>query len=417
MKLLVITDSYPPHHSGGYELRAREILDGLDHRNHEILVLTSKCPRQSCDLHRGEKNIFRKLHADKPTKRLMGRIYSEYLDIKFIHDAIHTFRPDLIYLFHVINLTRTIYPYLADRNIPIVFDEGGKGYLYSSLHRGPWYSFIDHKSGSKIKNRVKPIFVRVISLLSKDLLKQHWIWPANIQVYFNSHLNRQNARNAGLAVEECPVIHSGIDEKLFEYQPREKMGKPIQILVPGRIESRKSQMDAIALLAELLRANIDARLIIVGTNNSNSYLQEIMKKIDSLGLEGKVEVLPMVEHQTLVRFYQESDICFFTSRAQTGLSRVPLEAMACGCLLFTYGDEGSNEIVEDKETGFIVPRGNVAQMVETIRDLCNDHEKYRRMIRNARKSVEENHTMDMYIDTIEYFLKKAVVGQHGTISS
>ena len=125
----------------------------------------------------------------------------------------------------------------------------------------------------------------------------------------------------------------------------------------------------------------------------------------------------MVDHRTLVRFYQESDICFFTSHAQTGLSRVPLEAMACGSLLFAYGNEGSDEIVNDKETGFIVPQGNVATIVEIIQELSRDHEKYQRMIRNARKCVEENHTMDLYIDKIEGFLNQAVLEQHGTISS
>ena len=91
--------------------------------------------------------------------------------------------------------------------------------------------------------------------------------------------------------------------------------------------------------------------------------------------------------------------------------------MACGSLLFAYGNEGSDEIVNDKETGFIVPQGNVATIVEIIQELSRDHEKYQRMIRNARKCVEENHTMDLYIDKIEGFLNQAVLEQHGTISS
>ena len=41
MKILVITNLYPPHEIGGYELRCRDVCDRLKASGHEIHILTS----------------------------------------------------------------------------------------------------------------------------------------------------------------------------------------------------------------------------------------------------------------------------------------------------------------------------------------------------------------------------------------
>src|SRR5579859_3736774 len=41
MKILVVTNLYPPHHVGGYELGCRDIVEQLRRRGHEVRVLTS----------------------------------------------------------------------------------------------------------------------------------------------------------------------------------------------------------------------------------------------------------------------------------------------------------------------------------------------------------------------------------------
>jgi glycosyltransferase involved in cell wall biosynthesis len=408
MKILAITDSYPPHHSGGYELRSRDILDSLNHHGHGLLILTTKCPLKGCDLHMGEKRILRKLHKGDPADGLVKKIFNEFQDVHFIHSAINRFKPDLVYLFHVINLTRSMYPYLADCKIPIIFDEGGRGYLYAHSHRGPWYGYTESESASKIKKEIVSVLIVSINRMSGNLLKMHWKWPENIRIYFNSQLNQKNAQDAGLNVAEFPVIHSGINIQQFLFRPRSELQKPIQILVPGRIEPRKGQLDSIYLLADLLRLNINASLTIVGINNSDSYFQELLEKVGLKNLAGKVKILPMVDYENLARFYQEADICFFTSYAKTGFSRVPLEAMACGCLVITYGYEGSNEIIDNGTNGFIVSDRDFEKVTKIILNLSRFPEEYRKIVENAKNCIEKNHTMDLYVDKIESFLQEAV---------
>ena len=41
MKILVISDLYPPNYIGGYELNCRDSVDALIAKGHEVSVLTS----------------------------------------------------------------------------------------------------------------------------------------------------------------------------------------------------------------------------------------------------------------------------------------------------------------------------------------------------------------------------------------
>lgn len=41
MRILVISNLYPPYYIGGYELACKNVADGLRKREHEIVVLTS----------------------------------------------------------------------------------------------------------------------------------------------------------------------------------------------------------------------------------------------------------------------------------------------------------------------------------------------------------------------------------------
>jgi glycogen synthase len=41
MRVLVLSNFYPPHFIGGYELGCRDVVEGLKARGHDVRVLTS----------------------------------------------------------------------------------------------------------------------------------------------------------------------------------------------------------------------------------------------------------------------------------------------------------------------------------------------------------------------------------------
>jgi glycosyltransferase involved in cell wall biosynthesis len=161
------------------------------------------------------------------------------------------------------------------------------------------------------------------------------------------------------------------------------------------------------LLANLRELGIACNLIIVGQKWSNSYYLEVEQEIKELFLEETVTVMPMVGQKQLVAFYQQSDICFFPSYYRTGFSRIPLEAMACGCIVFSYGNEGSDEIIQNKQNGFLVSPGDYREISLRILELIRSPRIVEKLTSNARKEVDDKFSIQEYVDSVEEILINA----------
>jgi len=422
MKILVITSRYPPYHFGGYELRVKNIIDALAYRGHSVLVLTSH--KESRSRGSDEETAYpvqRGLYFDLKVGSLINRmtlhrwsypigmllvfireLWRDWCDTAFIESQIVHFQPDVIYLGHIANLSKALLPYLADIKIPIIYDEGGSGLVNAWTEKGIWYKYIDEYSNSNaLLIQVKRWVVNLVGVWSKARIKPRWGWPDCMQAIFNSALNYNNALAMGVPLENAKIIHSGIDTDKFAYRPREKMNSPLLLLVPSRIEPRKGQIDAVRLLSEISKMGMDARLILVGEKWSNSYYLEIEDEITNHNLEEKIAIYPMIEHNNLVNFYHHADICFFPSYYRTGFSRIPLEAMACGCVVISYGNEGSDEIIHDGQTGFLVQTEDYRRMVALLTDLLSNPRRIRQVTNTARHEVEIHHSMNYYVSRIE----------------
>jgi len=116
----------------------------------------------------------------------------------------------------------------------------------------------------------------------------------------------------------------------------------------------------------------------------------------------------MLDYEQLPAIYQQADVCFFPSYWKSGLSRVPLEAMASGCAVISYGNEGSPEIIRNNETGYLIPEGDVEAAANLIGDLIAHPATYRSVTEKARAMVESRHSLEPYVDKIEAFLLEAV---------
>ena len=61
MKILVVSNLYPPQHVGGYELGCRDVVEKLRARGHDVRVLTSTFRNGQTENPPDEKNVGRTL--------------------------------------------------------------------------------------------------------------------------------------------------------------------------------------------------------------------------------------------------------------------------------------------------------------------------------------------------------------------
>ena len=73
--------------------------------------------------------------------------------------------------------------------------------------------------------------------------------------------------------------------------------------------------------------------------------------------------------------------------------------------VIAFDIRSSGEIVEDGQTGFLVPRGDVESMAERIIQLANDRQKLTEFGNNGLRRVESMFTIDQVINNVRDFLE------------
>lgn len=406
MRIITISAVYPPYHSGGYGIRIKNIMDGLSARGHDISVLTTKATSRKLDESiENTYPIFRYLNNRYQAKFFPKEVLFDIRDVFTIDKTIRKFKPDLIYLGHIYPLTKQLLPFLSTLKIPILCDEGGNSLKGAWTERGRWFSFSgDYQARFQWLNKLKPLVIQAVKILSGGRIKEGWSWPTKLSVIFNSKMNQSFVLGLGMPVLRSEVIYSGIDTEIFTFQARDELKRPLRIICPGRVEPRKGQLDAVRLLAFLKSQEIDANLLIVGKVMSHDYKQQILDEIEQNNLEENAKLLPMVSQEELAKLYHQADICFFPSYQDSGLSRIPMEAMACGSIVVSYGNEGSDEIIKNDVNGYCAEPGDIKKVTEIIKALEASSAKVQEISTTARSEIIETYTLTAYIAKIETFI-------------
>lgn len=409
MKILAISAFHPPCHSGGYELRIKEIMDGLSQRGHQVRMLTNRAngPKKA---ETSAYPVLRLLHNRLKARFFLHELLNDLRDTRLLQREIEHFQPDVIYLGHTYILSKALLPFLARQQTPIYYDEGGSGLIEAWMEHGRWFRFSgDWRSSFAPLNWMKPLVVKLVCALGEGRIFPKWTWPEKMRIVFNSQLNQNNAAAAGVPVENSMVLHSGVDTDLFSFQPREGFGDPLRIICPGRLERRKGQLDAVELLHALLETGIDAHLTLAGAGWTDGYASEIENRIQQLGLQEKVQLKSMLTSTELVKEYHQADVCFFPSVFRTGFSRTPLEAMACGCIVISYGNEGSDEILSEEFPETLFSGGDYVSMIHFICDLAGHPAKVQEYTMRSRYFVERRYKINDYINSIQLELSTLLI--------
>lgn len=173
----------------------------------------------------------------------------------------------------------------------------------------------------------------------------------------------------------------------------------VEIVLPASFQHRKNQLDAIRALS--LIDDESVRLTLWGTISPlNPYFIAVQELIDSLGLSDRVRIPGFGTEQDV---YSSADIVLMTSLSE-GFGYPLLEAAYHRLPTVTYDYEfGPRDVVEDGESGCIVPVGDVETLAGRLRELAADAQLRERYGRRAREIFDERFSAD------------AVVSQYGAV--
>ncbi|HEY5875717.1 MAG TPA: glycosyltransferase [Ilumatobacteraceae bacterium] len=172
---------------------------------------------------------------------------------------------------------------------------------------------------------------------------------------------RQFRRLYGDPPGRIEIVAPGVEHALFAPGDRRGarralgLGDHPVLLFVGRIQPLKGADVAVRALAALNRP--DAVLLVVGGasgNDGGSEVDRVHRLIDELGVRSQVRFVPPQQHHILSTYYRAADVVLVPSRSES-FGLVALEAAACGTPVIASAVGGLLTLVDDGDTGFLVP--------------------------------------------------------------
>jgi glycosyltransferase involved in cell wall biosynthesis len=202
------------------------------------------------------------------------------------------------------------------------------------------------------------------------------------------------------------LIHNGIDVDRFvmgrEAVAVKQQGadKKLRVGMTGHLAPIKGQEDLIRAAAIVCEHRRDIEFVIAGADKSRSgeNRRHLEKLIDELRLKQEVKLVGWIDD--VAKLLPTFDLFVSPSRSEPfGLSII--EAMAAGVPVIATLSEGAREIIDDDQTGRLVPTGDVESLASTILDSLSDDEQCGRLSENAQRAVGECFSLERMLDATE----------------
>jgi len=179
-------------------------------------------------------------------------------------------------------------------------------------------------------------------------------------------------------------------EELLHFFPRS-----MQHIVgaAGRLSPEKGFGVLVDAAASVVRQDSSVGFVLFGDGPLRDSLRE---RIESRGIQGNF-VLAGFRHD-LDDFMPHFDLLTLPSFTE-GLPNVVLEAFAAGVPVVATAVGGTPEIVDDGQTGFLVPPGQPAQMANRIRQALSDPSWRREAGVLARETVERRFSFEVQAES------------------
>lgn len=223
-----------------------------------------------------------------------------------------------------------------------------------------------------------------------------------------SAINRYSINAFGTHVRTSDVryIDNPINDRWFGIADRTEPGR---ILFGGFIYDLKNLLYLLEAVAELVTKHPYLKLRVAGGVRDPDYYQRCISFVSERGLEKNVEFLGSLSVDAMMEEHSRASIVVLPSK-QENAPVIISEAMAAGRPVIATNVGGVAEMVEDGESGFVVPLDDTRELAARIDCILTDDQLRSKMgeagkaiaERRFRRSVVVSKTIEFYKDVIEH---------------
>jgi glycosyltransferase involved in cell wall biosynthesis len=408
MRILVISNLYPPVAVGGYEIRCAHTMQWLA-RSHEVLVLTSRHRRgalapEDWELDERE-HVLRELPFLPQNKR--GSLRAPLAALRaarIMRRTLRGQRPDLVFVWNASQIPRAAVRIAQSWGVPVAFSVAD-----------PWFDafaggdqFLRHlQPGDRGLRRVWGAIVRLVNRLPSLRVELECSRPAAI-VWNSQALREMTPIPALIEPTLQRVIHpASRNEELFAGVARDPASTPTIAFV-GRIEWEKAPdvaCRAVALLGE--RHGIQARLVLAGTGDG-AALRSLRELVHELGIEDRVELRGPLTPRGVAQLLSCAHALVVPSRWQEPFGLVCLEGALARAPVVASRSGGMPEMLQAEQEALFFEiddiEGCAAALARTLTDRHGSEERAGRAFIRAG-----SYSLERYRADYEAFVQEAAL--------
>ena len=407
MRILVVSNLYPPYYVGGYELRCRQVCEAFRRRGHDVHVLTSNHGLNPGELTPTEDRVERTLQLHgffgHPWLGICRLRQLEFHNNALLRDAVTRVKPDVVHVWNLGGISKSIIFTLARLNIPMVYDVSDH-WIARSLKADVWLDWWNRQPAAMRCRLLRAFW-------SATGLRKYWdkraptnpVCQARFpRLYFCSAALRNLTAAAGYPVDPGTIIHCPVDLTRFCGSPAPVERPMKKLLYVGRLAEDKGVMTLLKALQQAgKRFRSELHIYGKGATDYTASLQAFV-----------------TEHQLPVRFasasadempavYRSHDVLLFTSEWEEPFALTPLEAMASGLPVIGTTTGGSKELLRHRENALTYSAGDSAELAQRILEL-QDNSPLRARLATCGQNEVSRFAEPVILDQIEAYLEESI---------
>jgi len=431
VKILALTNLYPPHHAGTFDTQCQNTVEALRLRGHAVQVLTSM---HGLRAEQRDHEVYRSLMINgafgEPKVTGIQQLRSQEIhNNQVLRDAIAEFQPEIVHVFSLVGLSKSLIFTLHNARIPVaysVYDD----WLANGVEQDPWLrywnapslSFLEQSgrtalemSGERVRldssapTRLMKGYDRIPALYG-DTKARAAVEPNSIagfrfeRLYFCSKALKAMTERVGFAVSHGEVIYPGISPSYFG--PLQAAPVPMKrFLLVSRLTQESGLMTALQALKIARAAKLNLTYHIYGRGES-SFVATLRSFVVTNHLP--VEFMTVSNLNTdMPAVYKKHDVFLYTPEWAEPFPLTALEAMACGLPVIGSTAGGAKELLRHGENALTYPPGDAAQLAARMQELQISPALRCQMAETAQADVMSQFNDTVVIDQVEHFLTES----------
>jgi len=366
MKIVFLSDDFPPENYGGAGVVAHDLAKGLKDLGHDVHIITSTQDRDGESEHTQEGlkiyKIYSKYH---PRWRAYRSVYNRQTVGK-IRMIMLGLKPDLVHVhnihthlsYHALRISKRIAPRV------ILTAHDAMLYSYGKVcdeRRADWMEQL-------VENRFRynPIRNILIKFYLRYVDRVVAVSDSLARALINNGIKNVTTIHNGISVKDWAASKDSVD--LFKRE--HKLAGKKTILTIGRLNGAKGAGKIVEALALVVEDVPGAVLIVAG--REDGYFQTMLELAKINHIEEHLICTGWLTREDTVIVYNAVDVVVTPSIYLDPFVLINLEAMAAKKPVVGTCFGGTPEIVADNETGYIVNPNDVAELAAKIIWLLNN---------------------------------------------